>query len=235
MTDQPIACGHQLSNGDICGLNANHTGWHRDGSPMDGTEEPPDRNSTRVARAWNPPLDADDVATWIMAIPNPNHAVVKAQVQMLVNTYVGELERLAGEIAELRETAERQAETLMRCGQCGELYADELNVVCDPCDDDQEKTIENLRARLEPAKKPSPIKGRVIPVREMIRFLHGCDPDHDIWVTTNEDMKFDTEKMSLVTGYAYEDQDDEMSRSSGRKYNGQPFLRRPILRVEKND
>ncbi len=58
---------------------------------------------------------------------------------------------------------------------------------------------------------------------------------HDVWVTGPEDMEFDTEKMSLVTGYAYEDQDDEMSRSSGRKYNGQPFLRRPILRIEKND
>ncbi len=34
MTDQPLACGYQLSNGDICGLNANHTGNHRDGSPM---------------------------------------------------------------------------------------------------------------------------------------------------------------------------------------------------------
>jgi hypothetical protein len=77
--------------------------------------------------------------------------------------------------------------------------------------------------------------GRPIPVREMLRFLQGCDPDHDIWVTTQEDMEFDTEKMSLVTGYAYEDQDDEMSRELGRKYNGQPFLRRPILRVETNE
>ncbi len=36
--DQPIACGYQLADGDICGLNANHTGWHRDGSPMDEAE-----------------------------------------------------------------------------------------------------------------------------------------------------------------------------------------------------
>ncbi len=83
--------------------------------------------------------------------------------------------------------------------------------------------------------EPKPISGRKISTRELVIFLQGCDPEHDVWVTDHEDMDFDTEAMSLVTGYAYEDQDDEMSRSSGRKLNGQPFLRRPILRIEKND
>jgi hypothetical protein len=32
--EEPMACGHQLSNGEICGLNSNHTERHRDGSPL---------------------------------------------------------------------------------------------------------------------------------------------------------------------------------------------------------
>jgi hypothetical protein len=179
---------------------------------------------------WLDSQAADELRKWIRknsclcdmagicngcALADAEAAARKAQTEM---------EGLRDSVRELTDTVERQAEKLMRCEVCSELKPEKCIVLCEDCDPTSEEE-----------ETSSPMKGRSIPAGELARFLGGCDPAHDIWVTTHEDTEFDPYEMSLVTGYAYEDQDDEISREQGRKLNGQPFLRRPILRVEKNE
>lgn len=73
-------------------------------------------------------------------------------------------------------------------------------------------------------------------VRELIAQLQTCDPDADVWVTTQgNDDELDASKMGLVTSIEFLDNDDEMSREIGRRKMGVPYLREPVLRVEPNE